>query len=245
MSFTTFSYNTDEVNSILSKVTIPNTFLSVPSEEVRSRDYEKELRRHTALELHCATLAEYHRVQRIPRGLRVSLKPTLFADKPDYCTKFESIINKCSMDIIILTIEFLQKEIEDLGQNISSIEQQLQNTIPSTEWDRIHSKTKENIAEFRRTLQERKRSKFIRDQEDYSKNRVYRWQFTEDNPRRPAFHNRYSSSSGSDTEQYTSRQSRFLVQRTNQRGKRGAVRGATGTVPTYHVQTRSQALSST
>ncbi|KAM4048698.1 uncharacterized protein ACNLHF_008074 [Anomaloglossus baeobatrachus] len=227
MSFTTFSYNTDEVNSILSKVTIPNTFLSVPSEEVRSRDYEKELRRHTALELHCATLAEYHRVQRIPRGLRVSLKPTLFADKPDYCTKFESIINKCSMDIIILTIEFLQKEIEDLGQNISSIEQQLQNTVPSTEWDRIHSKTKENIAEFRRTLQERKRSKFIRDQEDYSKNRVYRWQFTEDNPRRPAFYNRYSSSSGSDTEQYTSRQSRFLVQRTNQRGKRGAALSST------------------
>ncbi|KAM4034656.1 LOW QUALITY PROTEIN: uncharacterized protein ACNLHF_021323 [Anomaloglossus baeobatrachus] len=105
--------------------------------------------------------------------------------KPEYCSKFESIVNKCSMDIIILTIEFLQKEIEDLGHNISSIEQQLQNTIPTAEWERIHSKTKATIAEFSKTLQERKRSKFLRDQEDYAKNRVYRWQFVEDIPRRP------------------------------------------------------------
>ncbi|KAM4024097.1 uncharacterized protein ACNLHF_000039 isoform 1-T17 [Anomaloglossus baeobatrachus] len=243
MSFNTFSYNTDEVSSILSKVSIPNTFLSVPTEEVRSRDYEKELRRHTALELHLATLAEYHRVQRIPRGLRVSLKPTLFSDKPNFCTKFESIINKCSMDLIILTIEFLQAEIEDLGKNITCIEQQLQNTVPSTEWDRIHTKTKDNIAEFRKILQDRKRQKFLRDQEDYSKNRVYRWQYCEDTPRRPAFHNRYSSSSGSDTDQYSSRQPHFLAQRSGPRGKRGAVRGAVGSTSTYRVQTRSQAPS--
>ncbi|CAJ0953951.1 unnamed protein product [Ranitomeya imitator] len=128
MSFSTLSYNQEEASTIISQITTPGTFLHTPSEELRTRDFEKDLKRFTALDLHSITLAEYHRVQRIPRGLRVPLRPTLFQDNTEYCGKFESILNKCSMDLIILTIDFLQKEITELKKKISSTEQQLKST---------------------------------------------------------------------------------------------------------------------
>ncbi|CAJ0965286.1 unnamed protein product, partial [Ranitomeya imitator] len=109
MSFNTLSYGQAEAEEIISRVTIPGEFLHTPSEEIRSRDLERELRRKTALELHY--------VKRIPRGPRVSLRPTLFQDKPDFCQKFESILNKCCMDIIILTIERPTRLLKNLDLN--------------------------------------------------------------------------------------------------------------------------------
>ncbi|KAM4049971.1 uncharacterized protein ACNLHF_012695 [Anomaloglossus baeobatrachus] len=241
MSFSTFSYGATEVTDILSKVMIPDSFLSTPTEEIRTRDYEKELRKRTAFELHCATLAQYHKVQRIPRGLRVSLRPTLFSENTDYCSKFESILNKCSMDIIVLTIEFLQKEIEELGPKIRSIEDQLTNCLPSAEWDKIHKKTQETILDFKKTLQERKRQKFVRDQEDYSRDRVYRWRSFDNFSRRPAGSSgpsRFSASSGSDSDSFFSRPPHFLEQRQSTRGRPGGGRGKAYTP--HRVQTRSQ-----
>ncbi|XP_075188198.1 uncharacterized protein LOC142260821 [Anomaloglossus baeobatrachus] len=240
MSLPTFSYDQDQVTNILSRVTVPVSFLTVPSEELRSRDYEKELRKQTALELHCGTLAEYHKAQRIPRGLRVQLRPTVFSDNPEYCTKYESILNKCSMDIIVLTIEYLQKEITELTPKIHSIEDQLSNTLSTTEWDKLKLKTKETIAGFQKTLQDRKRLKFIRDQEDYARHRVYRWRFMDFNSTRRPNYNRYSASSSSDSESYSSNSSRFLDTRQHPGGRQGGVRGRPN--PSYRIQTRSQGI---
>ncbi|CAJ0934575.1 unnamed protein product [Ranitomeya imitator] len=176
MSFSTLSYNQEEVSSIISQVTTPGTFLHTPSEELRTRDFERDLKRLTSLDLHCITLAEYHRVQRIPRGLRVPLRPTLFHDNTEFCTKFESILNKCSMDLIVLTIDFLQKEITDLKIRITATEQQLNNTLSSEDFKTLKTKLDHTTTELRDNLQARKRSKFLRDTEDYKNNQVYRWQ---------------------------------------------------------------------
>ncbi|CAJ0946012.1 unnamed protein product [Ranitomeya imitator] len=177
MSFNTLSYGPAEAEEIISRVTIPGEFLHTPSEEIRSRDLERELRRKTALELHYVTLAEYHKVKRIPRGLRVSLRPTLFQDRPDFCQKFESILNKCSMDIIILTIEHLHKELSTVEAQVTSIQQQLSSTLTPDKFDLILQKTNKTIEEFRSQLQERKRSKFLRDAEDYHREQVLKVHF--------------------------------------------------------------------
>ncbi|XP_073500283.1 uncharacterized protein [Phyllobates terribilis] len=70
MSSVTFSYNADEASNIISQTNLSSEFLRVPPSETRGRDLEKERRHLTNIELHCATLTEYLRVQRIPRGLR-------------------------------------------------------------------------------------------------------------------------------------------------------------------------------
>ncbi|CAJ0941778.1 unnamed protein product [Ranitomeya imitator] len=166
------SYNQSEAESILAQVNIPSQFLHTST--LKTRDLDRIYRRKTALQLHYVTLAEYHKVQRIPRGLRVSLRPTLFSEKTDFCEKFEAILNKCSMDLILLMVDYLHKEIPIIENEIASIESQLRNTLSQEEFNKIKTQTEKVIVEFQSQLQERKRLKFIRDSDDYQHGEVYR-----------------------------------------------------------------------
>ncbi|KAM4044669.1 uncharacterized protein ACNLHF_008567 [Anomaloglossus baeobatrachus] len=229
------SFNVEQTASILAKVTARTQFLTIPSEEVRSRDYLRELKRNAALELHSVTLAEYHRAQRIPRGLRVSLRPTLFSENPDYCKSFEAILNKCSFDIILLTIDYLQKELDTVDTNIKGIEDQLAQTLNATALEELKTKYSTTVTEFSASLQIRKRDKFLRDQEDYNKKRVYKWQasFPSRNYRHTG-----SFSAGSDSDLSTSGHLPFLGQKRTKRDRRGGA--DTGPRRQNRVTTRSQ-----
>ncbi|CAJ0944428.1 unnamed protein product [Ranitomeya imitator] len=235
--------STAEVDEIMSHVKIPGEFLHTPAEEIRSRDWERELRKKTSLELHYVTLAEYHKVKRIPRGLRVSLRPTLFQDKSDYCVKFEGILNKCSMDIIILTIEYLQREITEVDKQIEGIQQQLSSTLASDKFDTLKQKIDKSIDEFKNVLQERKRSKFLRDTEDYHRNTVYRWRDINTQKDRRQFrrdNNFYTTSSSSDNESGSRTTLPFLEQRRGRssRNRRGGAPDHANDIS--RVRTRSQ-----
>ncbi|CAJ0940507.1 unnamed protein product [Ranitomeya imitator] len=241
MSFNTVSYGQAEADEIISQVKIPGEFLHTPVEEIRSRDWERELRKRTSLELHYVTLAEYHKVKRIPRGLRVSLRPTLFHEKPDFCTKFEGILNKCSMDIMLLTIEYLQKEILEMDKQIEVIQQQLTNTLTNDKFDNLKQKIDRTIEEFRNVLQERKRSKFLRDTEDYHRRSVYRWRdINIQRDRRQYRREFFTTSSSSDNDSNSRTTSPFLEQRRGRsnRGRRGGAPEHADSGP--RVRTRSQ-----
>ncbi|XP_077137110.1 uncharacterized protein LOC143795030 [Ranitomeya variabilis] len=216
---TTFSYNAEETSNILARSTFNSDFLKIPPREIRGRDLERELRHFTNIELHCATLTEYLRAQRIPRGLRVPLRPTLFRDSSDYCTKYEQILNKCSFDIITLTIEHLQKAISTSSEAIKSIEAQLSSSGPPEELTALRDQISKSIEKHRRETEERKRIKFNRDTEDYERQQVYRWQdnfYGRRNTSRQAPRSSLDfSTSGSEQEQGTSTAipPRFLGQR--------------------------------
>ncbi|KAM4016177.1 uncharacterized protein ACNLHF_002625 isoform 1-T2 [Anomaloglossus baeobatrachus] len=225
-NFSTFSYNDEESSTIVSKVTTSNKFLATPPEELRGRDYEKELQRQVALDLHLVTIAEYHRTKSIPRGLRVSLRPTLFSENPLYCDKFEAIINKCSMDII-LTIEFLQKEIQQITDSILSTEEQLKQSLSASDLDQLKAKTNDFITNFRTNLETKKRQKFFRDQEDYTKGTVYRWRSGDGSRFQcPYRFGGYASTSDSDGDYGSPRQQQsFLEPRRPPTRKPGGGRG--------------------
>ncbi|KAM4034752.1 uncharacterized protein ACNLHF_021440 [Anomaloglossus baeobatrachus] len=205
MSQNTFSYNDEQAFSIVSRVTTTVQFLFTPTEERRAKDYERELKRQTALELHLITLAKYHKVKRIPRGLRVSLRPTLFSANSEFCSIFQQILNKCSFDFMTLTIDYLQKQLDGISKNISTIASQLSNTFSPTDLGNIKSNLDTTISEYKKTLQDRKRAKFSRDEDDYKKGRVYRWRCGEPAPRRRFYpRTEFSSSASSGSEQETS-----------------------------------------
>ncbi|XP_069611862.1 uncharacterized protein [Ranitomeya imitator] len=227
MSTNTFSYNVEETTSILSHSVYPCDFLKTAPRETRGRDLEREVRHHINIELHCATLSEYLRVQRIPRGLRVPLRPTLFRDSPEYCTKFEHILNKCSLDLITLTIEHLQKEIEASSERVKAIEIQLSSTGTPEELNQLKSEIKTKTEQHRRDIENRKRLKFARDTEDYEAKRVYRWQDNYSSSRSNVRTGHRSSTdystSGSEQDRSSSipSTSRFLGPRTQRGRKRG------------------------
>lgn len=243
---TSFAYEATAADAIVSHVTHTSDFLHTPSQELRTRDLERVSKKLVAHELHSATLAEYYRTNKIPRGLRSNLQPTLFKEKEDYRKKFEQILNKCSFDLMVLTIEFLENSIKETKEELTSIETQLSTSLNTEEWTTLKQKTDKFLNDFRKITEERKRSKFLRDTEDYATNRVYRWS---DNTRAPRWRTYYrhpeSASSGSESERSTSypRQPPFLGERPTRRPGRPNARGGRGrNIPDYPtgVTTRSQ-----
>ncbi|KAM3929193.1 synaptonemal complex protein 2-like, partial [Leptodactylus fuscus] len=161
-----------------------------------------------SMELHCVTLAEYVKNLRIPRGLRMSVVPTIFKDDKDFCSQFELILNKCSFDIMTLTVTFLQKSITSLRAQIERTEAQLRTSTSETEFTTLKEKTEATLLQYRKDLQTQKRKKFLRDQEDYQNDRVYKWKEgypqTKQDPRR-----RFTSPDSSDSSIGRNRSSYF------------------------------------
>ncbi|XP_073439459.1 uncharacterized protein [Dendrobates tinctorius] len=232
MSANSFSFNETEVADIVSQVTTSSEFLQVSGSEYKTRDLERESRHLIGLELHSATIAEYIRTQRIPRGLRVSLRPTLFQNNTEFCEKFEKILNKCSLDLMALTLEHLNKDIKIGQEKVVNIERQLKDTLSKEEFETINNRSKESLNIFRQETEKRKRQKFIRDTQDYLQKKVYRWQgsmgYSRPNYRNYRFTDG-SSASSSDNERTNSGRSSFLGQDKGYNLRKGRGGGANAT----------------
>ncbi|XP_071988769.1 uncharacterized protein [Engystomops pustulosus] len=175
MSATTLTFSEDEAANILSQVTNPTDFLNIPQDVFKRRDWERDLKKLTSFELHSVTLAEYYKTGRIPRGLRVNLRPTLFAEEEEFRNDFEKVLNKCSLDLMVLTISRLQKGIEELRCKTKATEQQLQDCMKPEEFSTLKSSVDTLINKYRKDTEDTKRNKYLRDLEDYRLNRVYKW----------------------------------------------------------------------
>ncbi|XP_077155293.1 uncharacterized protein LOC143817686 [Ranitomeya variabilis] len=97
-------------------------------------------------------------------------------NSPEFCTKCELILNKCSFDLMVLTLEHLHKEIISTQEQIKNIESQLSSTIPADKFNTLKKRIETNVTQHRRDIELKKRTKFQRDLEDYELNRVYQWQ---------------------------------------------------------------------
>lgn len=177
---------------------------------------------------------------RIPRGLRVNLRPTLFSEKPGFREKCEKILNKCSMDIMLLTIENLQEAMEGLPPRIPVIEQQLKDSINASDFTELKERVETYLKNHRKEVELQKRNKCHRDAEDYRLKLVYRWQQTGAGYSHRPSGGYTSSSSANSQKSYTSRRPFFQRgrgrQRSGDRGGRAAVTGdrAEGAVQTIY-----------
>ncbi|CAJ0955894.1 unnamed protein product [Ranitomeya imitator] len=115
-----------------------------------------------------------YQVKRIPRGLRVPLQPTFFRNDKENCTKLEHILNKCSADLMTLTLSYLQQNLETFNSQICAIENQLTSTMSQEAFQELKTKN-QTLGIHRSDLVKKKRSTFLRDTEDYLQNRVYQW----------------------------------------------------------------------
>ncbi|CAJ0917624.1 unnamed protein product [Ranitomeya imitator] len=140
-----------------------------------------------------------------------------------------------------LTLDHLNKEIKNCQDKVSSIETQLKDSLPKEEFDSVKTRTKDNVDNFKKETEKRKRQKFIRDTQDYLQKRVYKWQ----NPFfRPNYRTyRYtdgSSASSSDNERMDYNRS-FLGSGRRQNTRKGRGGGANVTETYRHtMNTRSQ-----
>uniref|UniRef100_A0A8C5LW19 Cathepsin O n=1 Tax=Leptobrachium leishanense TaxID=445787 RepID=A0A8C5LW19_9ANUR len=50
-------------------------------------------------------VCDYYRMKKIPRGFRIRNTPTIGRNNPEMCRKWIAILNKCSLDLILLVID--------------------------------------------------------------------------------------------------------------------------------------------
>ncbi|OCT82639.1 hypothetical protein XELAEV_18025167mg [Xenopus laevis] len=192
----TFSYSENDLARITGIFGGSRDFLATPSITACRRKYEAISKKQVELQLHGLTLTEYLHVQRIPRGLRVNLQPTLFSRNDEFKTNFAGIINKCSRDLMALNIEFIKRELKDIEVELVTLQSTMTSAMPPDELAQFNRKLTETLDRFKNDVVIRKKQKFDRDTMDYEHGAVYNWTQTtrgRDRSRSAPFYSRESS----------------------------------------------------
>ncbi|XP_044139139.1 uncharacterized protein LOC122929581 [Bufo gargarizans] len=236
MADNTLSFADNEISTVLAQVTSSSDFLQTPAVELQERDLERETKKLQNFELHSVTLAEYLKTKMIPRGLRIRTRPTFFKDNPEYCTKFEQILNKCSIDIMTLTLMYIHSAMTELKIKIRAIESQLLDLLSKDEYNSLQEKVATILLERRKEIEFNKKKKFLRDTEDYKSNRIYHWpDSTGFSPRRSG-----RASSMDSQRSASSQDSRHSDEQRRPKNTRRPPRTGTSQQQTSSITTRSQ-----
>lgn len=196
----TLAFSEEDINKILLQFSNESSFLEVDSNIDLKRKFEYLLKRQTNSRLHATTLAEYLKVRRIPRGLRILLKPTLCKDSEDFISKWRMILNKCSLDLIALTIQELQRTLVDIEKEIDTTKVSLESSMNGEEWSNTVKELELSLNKHREEIEQVKIRKFRRDTQDYKLNIVYTWYENLDPSNRRRFQTRQFGASGSSSD---------------------------------------------
>lgn len=171
---TTFTYNLEDSENIL----FPRAETNVlQSETIQNsmKHYKYLLEKEIRYNLHGSTLSEYWRASRIPRGLRIQKAPTIGGGDPEFCKKWCEIMNKASLDLTLLVVEFTQKELKKVREEIEETKASITASHGEVNFNQQLELFNTSLGEFKKDIQQKKIRKFRRDTLDYKENRVYPW----------------------------------------------------------------------
>lgn len=222
-----------------------NTTPGLPGAQQCFQEFRKFLEKDKKLELHAITLSDYWRKEIIPRGLRIKKFPFLGKDSPEFRNKWEAVLNKCSLDLMLLLIDELKKQRVELQDQHRDTESQIESLIQDSD---VHKETfkklKEDIDAFADTLAKSKLDKFKRDQRDYEEGVIYHWPQPRTSQRRNrvvSFSLPSSTSASEDDDPLPSTSDQhFLGQTRPQRGRRKRGGGGRGDYALRPRQTHQQ-----
>ncbi|OCT74487.1 hypothetical protein XELAEV_18033466mg [Xenopus laevis] len=168
-----FSFTETERKKILNAAQpLPATCIQSGADALKKLEQLK--RREVSWTLHTASLAEYAKAHRIPRGLRIKLQPALFKDNTEFLQKWRGILNRCSLDLITLTVQQLQIGTRELKQQLHAAEEEvkLHADAENTQLRELEVK----MEKLQQEILQMKLRKFTRDTRDYERGEVYTWQ---------------------------------------------------------------------
>lgn len=164
-----------EAERVISSLRGQGDFLQAQQPAPSIKQLEYLMKREVNLRLHAVTLAEYFNVKRIPRGLRILLKPSLCRENEGFLDKWREILNKCSLDLLILTIQELQKSLATVGGDIEEAKTKFQDSVSNDVWMKEYADLTKVIENHKAEVQRTKLRKFKRDTYDYLNDCVYTW----------------------------------------------------------------------
>ncbi len=127
------------------------------------------------LELNAITLSDYWRHGLIPWGLHIRTFPAYNMQNKEFTEKWEAILNKCLLDLMLLLIEESKKDRLKVQQEINEIRNQLENNAVTGEKENLEVKLQDELLKFTENVKKQKVDKFKRDEKDYKDGSVYTW----------------------------------------------------------------------
>lgn len=175
-----FSYSKEEGESII----VPDTLFNespMRSHDAKKlfMDLKKASEKDLKLQLHMTTLSDYWRERMIPRGLRIKKFPSFGADDKEFRNKWEAILNKCSLDLMLLLIEEAKKQQIQTQKDITALKEEISVQFQDQQIP-FEEEINDGLAKLKRELKQAKLAKFQRDQSDYKEDKVYKWKTTAD-----------------------------------------------------------------
>lgn len=193
---------------------------------------------------HSITLSEYWKAKRIPRGLRIKKTPSFGLDDATFMEKWEKVLNKCSLDLMLLVIEKTKNEKTKLNAEIERLENEMKSKLDKEKYTEITNNISTTLAAHVNDIRSYKMRKYERDTKDYAAGTVYDWQGIKrrryrqrPHPQRNNRHLTLSTASERDSSDLSDSGSsnnpaHFLARgQPRQRGRQGAGRGGRGGPP--------------
>lgn len=188
----TFSYSTDYIQNLLQT---DSFFGNSNNTKHVSTDCNLLLElsmKKMRLETHMGALGEYCKAQMIPRGLRITKPPGMFQDNQEFTHRWEAILNKCSLDLMVLLIETSQQECKVLTDKFEQHKEELSKIMNSSTLNSKLEQFDAQVSQKLKELKDLKFKKFQRDLGDYQEGKVYSWkprrgQFPPHNKKRVSF----------------------------------------------------------
>lgn len=153
----------------------PDSTLSTDGVGPIAQRLEYLKKKETRYVLHGSTLSQYYRNKRIPRGLRIIKEPTIGRQDDAFCDKWCDILNKCSLDLMLLVIEHVNTELSKVRGEVINLEKEMKDKCDAGQLKDIHEHCTSLLEGYKKELSEIKLRKYRRDTLDYKNNQVYRW----------------------------------------------------------------------
>lgn len=169
----TFEFSQEDAERIL----MPSDFLggSMSCDEFRVK-LERLRQKETRKLMHGTTLSEYWRNKKIPRGLRMQKAPTIGMDDENFVKRWGEILNKCSLDLMLLIIEQCSTEAQQIKAEIQTQETLLKE-MSGSDFSALEAAINESTNHYRQKLHAMKLKKYKKVTDDYLRNEVYEWEF--------------------------------------------------------------------
>lgn len=136
---------------------------------------ESLMKKEVRTTLHGSTLSQYWLNKRIPRGLRINKEPALGRNDSEFCKKWCAILNKCSLDLMLLVIQYAKDEQNKVKTELDGLHNEMKEKISIEQLQETEAKCAKTIETFEKKTLEMKMQKYKRDTLDYKNGRVYPW----------------------------------------------------------------------
>ncbi|OCU00354.1 hypothetical protein XELAEV_18006128mg [Xenopus laevis] len=140
------------------------------------KDISKELtslkQKVVDLDLHGLFLSDYYRAKKIPRGFRIR---TIGRLNPECCKKWTGVLNRCSLNLMVLVIEEVSTELTKARKSLLEFEHEHAALLSAETLQDVILISNTQVDNYKKDLLPFKSEKLRRVNEDYSTHRVYRW----------------------------------------------------------------------